>query len=57
MVAKSDYSFEPIGTVESSTPVAEAVPTAPTESQYAEEENPSDFAIMIGCGILGWMIG
>lgn len=62
MTEKDNYSFEPVGNVDpnASTPVVEAVPTsAAPESYYneeAENENPSDVAIMVGCGVVGWMI-
>ncbi|KAL3757408.1 hypothetical protein ACHAWU_000510 [Discostella pseudostelligera] len=62
MTAKDNYSFEPLGTVDTATPVAKAVPTPTSnatapESYYTEDvEQPSTTAIIVGCGIVGWMI-
>ncbi|KAL9180420.1 hypothetical protein ACHAXT_008390 [Thalassiosira profunda] len=58
MTAK-DYSFEPVGTVDpaSAPPVVEAVPTTPGTLHTEEEEDPSDTAIMVGCGLMGWLVG
>lgn len=57
----NDYSFEPAGAVD---PNAEAAlelvaPTAIPESYYNEdsEESPSDTAIMVGCGVVGCIVG
>ena len=51
-----DYSFEPVGTVEpNAPPLVEAVEAVPSEE--AEAETPSDTAIMIGCGLVGWVVG
>lgn len=53
-MAAKDYSFEPVA---SAPPAAEAVPATPAQETEADEaESPSDAAIMIGCGILGWMV-
>ncbi|KAL7536526.1 hypothetical protein ACHAXR_007216 [Thalassiosira sp. AJA248-18] len=53
-----DYSFEPVGAVDPSAPVVEAIPSTPSQEGHYEEEaeNPSDTAIMVGCGLLGWVI-
>ena len=58
MTAK-DYSFEPVGTVDpaSAPPVVEAVPATPGNLHTEEEEDPSDTAIMVGCGLMGWFVG
>ena len=49
MTAKDNYSFEPVGTVDPSAPIVEAVPPTTLESNNAEEsERPSDTAIMVG---------
>ena len=56
MTAK-DYSFEPVGAVDPSAPIVEAVPSNGPESCNNEEaEHPSDTAIMVGCGLLGWVV-
>ena len=58
MTAK-DYSFEPVGTAEptATAPVAEAIPSDVPESYYHEDdESPSDTAIMVGCGMVGWFV-
>ena len=56
-IAAKDYSFAPVGAVDPNAPVVEAIPTN-QESYYNEEkETPSDTAIMVGCGTLGWLIG
>ena len=56
MTAK-DYSFEPVGAVDPSAPIVEAVPSNGPESYNNEEaEHPSDTAIMVGCGLLGWVV-
>ena len=54
-----DYSFEPVGTVDpaSAPPVVEAVPATPGNLHTEEEEDPSDTAIMVGCGLMGWFVG
>mmetsp|Transcript_10576 Transcript_10576/g.18575 ORF Transcript_10576/g.18575 Transcript_10576/m.18575 type:complete len:134 (-) Transcript_10576:128-529(-) len=57
MAAKDNYSFEPVGAVDPSTPVVEAIPSTSTpNSYYNEDERPSDTAIMVGCGLLGWVV-
>ena len=58
-MAAKDYSFEPVGAVEPNAPVVEAIPSDPPQESYydEEQENPSETAIMVGCGTLGWMIG
>ena len=53
MTAKDNYSFEPL---DPSAPVVEAVPSNAPESYYEESELPSDNAILIGCGLLGWVV-
>lgn len=54
MTVKDTYSFEPVQTAIPSVPVAEA--TAPPPP-HAEEDRPSDTAIMVGCGAVGMVIG
>mmetsp|Transcript_2940 Transcript_2940/g.4831 ORF Transcript_2940/g.4831 Transcript_2940/m.4831 type:complete len:134 (-) Transcript_2940:2823-3224(-) len=57
MTADKDFTFEP---VPSDPPIVEAVPTpAPdfTASGNKNDENPSDTAILVGCGLAGWMVG
>ena len=56
MVAKDTYSFEPVGAVDPSVIVAEAVPPAVPESYYDDTDRPSDTAVMVGCGLLGCLI-
>lgn len=56
MTAKDNYSFEPVGTVAPGVPVAEAMPSPIPETYYNEEEKPSDTAILVGCGLLGWVV-
>ncbi|KAL7536525.1 hypothetical protein ACHAXR_007215 [Thalassiosira sp. AJA248-18] len=53
-----DFSFEPVGAVDPSAPVVEAIPSTPSQEGYYDEEaeNPSDTAIMVGCGLLGWVV-
>jgi len=54
MTVKEDYSFEPVGSVDPSAPiVVEAIP-----NDYVEEtdERPSDTSILVGCGLLGWVV-
>ena len=42
--------YEPVGAVEpNAPPLVDAVPEVP-------EERPSDTAIMVGCGIVGWTV-
>ena len=57
----NEYSFEPVGAVAPNipAPVAEVVPpTAIPESYYNEDsESPTDTAIMVGCGVVGCIIG
>mmetsp|Transcript_15677 Transcript_15677/g.33950 ORF Transcript_15677/g.33950 Transcript_15677/m.33950 type:complete len:137 (-) Transcript_15677:218-628(-) len=58
-MAAKDYSFEPVGATEPSyTPVVEAVPSSATPDSYYNEEaeRPSDTAIMLGCGLVGWVV-
>jgi len=51
MTVKEDYSFEPVGSVDPSAPiVVEAIPNDDVE------ETPSDTAILVGCGLLGWVV-
>eukprot|EP01083_Nonionella_stella_P059883 156682_1 len=50
----NDYSFEP-----ASAPLVEAVPTDPSHETHCdddESDSPSDTAIMVGCGLLGWVV-
>mmetsp|Transcript_17073 Transcript_17073/g.22103 ORF Transcript_17073/g.22103 Transcript_17073/m.22103 type:complete len:134 (-) Transcript_17073:461-862(-) len=57
MRTKDNYSFEPVGSVAPSAPLVEAVsPTGPPEACCNEEERPSDASIMVGCGLLGWVV-
>jgi len=57
MTAKDNYSFEPVGNVDPSTTAVEAVPFKNSpESCCNEEECTSDAAIMVGCGLLGWVV-
>ena len=56
MTAKDNYSFEPVGTVDPSAPIVEAVPSTLGSNNAEESERPSDTAIMVGCGVLGWMV-
>ena len=58
MSAKTDFSFEPVGTVDPGVPVAEAAPftTPEDEAHYDESERPSDTAIMVGCGLLDCIV-
>ena len=44
-----NYSFELVG---AEAPHSEP-PTNPESDYYNEEEEPSDTAIMVGCGLLG----
>ena len=55
MTAKvvNDYGFEPVGTVDPSAPLVEAVLSTDIQE---EPERPSDTAIMVGCGIVGWVV-
>ena len=56
MSAKTDFSFEPVGTVDPGVPVAEAAPFTTPEAYYDEAERPSDTAIMVGCGLVGCIV-
>jgi hypothetical protein len=50
---KDDYSFESVKAADPSAPVvAEAVPAG-----EGDEEHPSDIAIIVGMGLIGWVIG
>ena len=52
---KEDYSFEPVGSVDPTAPiVVEAVPN--DDIVETKDENPSDTAILVGCGLLGWVV-
>ena len=51
MAVKDTYSFEPVGAVDPTAPVAEAVPESNGDS-----ERPSDTAIIVGCGLVGWVV-
>jgi hypothetical protein len=54
MTAKDSYSFEPVGAIDPDTHVVtEAVPLR----ESIAEETPSATAIMVGTGLVGWMIG
>eukprot|EP01083_Nonionella_stella_P113414 334344_1 len=56
MTAK-DYSFEHVGAVDPTAPIVEAVPSNGPESYCNEEaEHPSETAIIVGCGLLGWVV-
>lgn len=55
-VKQEDYSFEPVGSVDPSAPiVVEAIPNDDVEETYIDER-PSDTAILVGCGLLGWVV-
>mmetsp|Transcript_38241 Transcript_38241/g.67120 ORF Transcript_38241/g.67120 Transcript_38241/m.67120 type:complete len:119 (+) Transcript_38241:110-466(+) len=57
MTIDDKYSFEPVGTVDPSAPVVEAVPSTTSPETYNDEaERPSDTAIMVGCGLMGCII-
>eukprot|EP01083_Nonionella_stella_P153374 492740_1 len=53
-----DYSFQPVGTAEPSAPTVEAVPANQSSETYQDDEveSPSDTAILVGCGLLGWVV-
>eukprot|EP01083_Nonionella_stella_P005403 15604_1 len=53
MTVKEDYSFEPVGSVDPSAPIMVG---AVDEVEIDIEELPSDTAIMVGCGLLGWVV-
>ncbi|KAL3799888.1 hypothetical protein ACHAW5_004400 [Stephanodiscus triporus] len=61
MAVKDNYSFEPVGAVDPDTsmPVlAEAIPEQQgTAGEDDKEHHPSDAAIMVGMGLVGWVIG
>lgn len=51
------FSFKPVGTEDPNAPIAEAVPAVPLDAAAEDEaENPSSTAIMVGCGLLGWVV-
>ena len=50
-----DFSYEPVHTAEPNAPIAEAVPSNP-DAEGKETENPSDLAVMVGCGLVGWVV-
>lgn len=50
MRVDKDFTFEPVRTTD--PPIVEAVPSAPPDS-----ENPSDTAVLVGCGLAGWVVG
>ena len=53
MTAKDNCSFETLKAADPSAPVvAEAFPAG-----EGDEENPSDIAIVVGMGLIGWVIG
>ena len=53
MNVKDNYSFESVKAADPSTPVVvEAFPDG-----EGDEEHPSDTAIMVGMGLIGWLIG
>ena len=54
MTVKDSYSFEPVGSVDPI--VVEAVPNDDTVETYTTDEHPSDTAILVGCGLLGWVV-
>jgi hypothetical protein len=56
---KNNFSFELVGTRDPSAPVAaEAVLADAPESGTGEDtERPSDTAILVGTGLVGWMVG
>mmetsp|Transcript_6601 Transcript_6601/g.14309 ORF Transcript_6601/g.14309 Transcript_6601/m.14309 type:complete len:140 (+) Transcript_6601:223-642(+) len=60
MAFKSDnFSFEPVETHEASpmAPIAEAVPSSSLHVTVSEDnEEPSNTAVMIGCGLVGWVV-
>ena len=52
-VKQEDYS--PVGSVDPSAPiVVEAIPNDDVETYT--DERPSDTAILVGCGLLGWVV-
>ena len=55
MTADKDVTFKP---VPSDPPIVEAVPTTvPDLNNENAIENPSDTAILVGCGLAGWIVG
>mmetsp|Transcript_2717 Transcript_2717/g.5852 ORF Transcript_2717/g.5852 Transcript_2717/m.5852 type:complete len:129 (+) Transcript_2717:184-570(+) len=54
-----NFLFEPIIIQDSipNTPTAQAVPTFIPDGDEFVEEDPSDKAIMVGCGLVGCLIG
>ena len=65
-VKVKNYSFDPDGVLDPRTPVlVEAIPeqqrgtttTGEEDTDKDEERHPSDVAIMVGMGLVGWVIG
>ena len=54
-VKMDSFSFKPANTDEQSTPIVEAVPT-PEADFNAHAESASKTAVMVGCGVAGWII-
>jgi hypothetical protein len=54
MTADKDFTFEPVPT---DPPIVEAVPSPPPDYTVSANENPSDTAILVGCGLVGWVVG
>ncbi len=53
MTAKGNCSFKSLKAADPSAPVvAEAVPAS-----EGDKENPSNVAIVVGMGLIGWVIG
>ncbi len=55
MAVKDTYSFAPMETVEPNNPNIEGSLPVPLESNYGGK--PSDAAIMVGCGVIGIIVG
>ncbi len=54
-----NFSFEPVDVQDTdpNTPTAQAVPEYVPDGSESEEEDPSDKAIMVGCGLVGCLLG
>ena len=55
MAVKDTYSFARVETVEPITPNVEGPLPVPLESNFGGK--PSDAAIMVGCGVIGIIVG
>ena len=54
MKGDEDFTFEPVPT---DPPIVEAEAVHPASAPKTSTDPPSDTGILVGCGLVGWVVG